>query len=296
VTDVGTELPSAIAPDDRPATVIRREPSPRDRDPRRFHRGQRRIDWALAWGVPVVLLAAWQVAGNTGHLDSKFFPVPSQIWTTGVDMVRAGVLRHDLWVSLRRILEGLGLGFVTGLVAGFGLGIWRRARVALEPVLSALYTVPKLAMLPLLLLVFGIGETPLVLTIGITVFFFVWISAMEAVTSVDERYRQAAQSFGAGPFDMVRHVLIPASLPEILVGLRVAAGVAVLVDVGVEFVQANDGLGHRVWFSWSLFEARPMYVGIVVIALLGVVLTFAVKSIARLLIPWASTPAPRQRR
>ena len=138
----------------------------------------------------------------------------------------------------RRILYGYLIGTASGIIVGFLTGAHRLLRAALEPLLSSLYTVPKLALLPIFLTVFGFGEKAIVMLIATTVFFFVWISTMAAVVGVADGYREAARSFGVSPWQMFRHVLWPASLPAIFVGMRIAAGVSVLMLIGVEF-------GHR---------------------------------------------------
>ncbi len=160
----------------------------------------------------------------------------------------SGELQRDVrgsWVL--RIVAGFVLGVVTGVMAGLLLGLSRRAHAALDPFLSALYTVPKLALLPLLLLIFGLGELPNVLLVGMTVFFLVWITCMEAVMTIPESYREAARSFGAGRWSMFVHVIWPAMLPQLFVAMRISAGTACWLIIGVEFVQADARarLPHR---------------------------------------------------
>jgi ABC-type nitrate/sulfonate/bicarbonate transport system permease component len=236
--------------------------------------------------VPVVLVGAWQWAAATKAISPLFFPAPTDVMATASDMLASGELQHHLAASARRIALGLLLGVASGVVVGFAMGMSRLMRAALDTTLSALYVVPKLALLPLLLLIFGVGDTPTILLVAIAVFFLVWMTTMHAVTSVPEGWREAARSFGAGRRQLIRHVLLPASLPQILTGLRLATGMAVLTTVAIEFVQGSDGLGRLIWLSWSLFLPRRMYVGIVVVALLGVAANLLVRLSARLLTPW----------
>jgi ABC-type nitrate/sulfonate/bicarbonate transport system permease component len=185
---------------------------------------------------------------------------------------------------------------LSGGVVGFLLGSSRLARAAFEPTLNALYTVPKLALLPLLLLIFGIGEEPKIILIAMTVFFFMWISTMEAVATLSEGYGEAARSFRAGWWTRFRHVTFPAVLPQIFVAMRVSAGVAVLVLVGAEFVQGGNGIGYLIWNSWSLFLADRMYVGITVVALMGVVFSAVIAAVGRAVMPWNSQSRARKRK
>ena len=243
-----------------------------------------------------MLLGAWQWAAATRTINPLFFPAPTDIVATASHMVASGELQHHLAASASRIAVGLVGGVGSGVFVGFAMGMSRQLRAALDSTLSALYVVPKLSLLPLLLLIFGVGSTPTILLVAIAVFFVVWITTMHAVTSVPEEWREAARSFGAGRRQLIGHVLLPASLPQILTGLRLATGMAVLTTVGIEFVQGSDGLGRLIWLSWTLFLPRRMYVGIVVVALLGVAASVLVNLLARLLTPWdrSDDGAPRR--
>lgn len=268
--------------------IIRRLPGPAERDPKGHQARRRWLERSLAVGIPVILLAMWQWTSHAKLINPQFFPPPTAIWDSAVSMVRSGTLQSNLWVSTRRVLEGFALGVGSGVLVGLLMGMSRTIRAALDGLLSALYTVPKLALLPLLLLIFGIGETPQVLVIALTVFFFMWISTMAAIIEVNEGYREAVRSFGGNQFQLFRHALLPAALPQIFVGLRISAGVSVLVMVGTEYVEGNSGIGHLIWFSWSLFLASQMYVGIVMVALMGLVFTMIVRAIGQWVSPWAA--------
>jgi ABC-type nitrate/sulfonate/bicarbonate transport system permease component len=271
-----------------PHRVVRFQPTPAELDPVGHHRRRRVGEVAIGIAVPAVLIALWQLAASNHWIDTRFFPSPSTIVDTADELIRSGELQDHLVISMERVAKGFVLGVATGMAVGMVMGMSRWVRAALEPLLDALYTVPKLALLPMLLMIFGAGETPKVLLIAITVFFFMWIASMAAVMSVPAGYREAVRSLGAGRWDEFRHVLFPASLPQIFVAMRVSAGVSVLVLVGVEFVQGNDGIGYLIWHSWSLFVARRMYVGIVVVALLGIVFAWLVQLVARRVVPWAT--------
>jgi ABC-type nitrate/sulfonate/bicarbonate transport system permease component len=267
--------------------MLWRRPTPAEADPARHRRRRRRVELILAWASPVIFVGIWQLVSSQGWIDPKFFPAPSKVWDTGVSIARSGVLWHNLSISLKRVLLGFALGVASGTIVGMAMGLSRTLRAALDPILTAFYMVPKLALLPLLLLIFGIGELPLILEIGITVFFFMWLSCMAAFSGVPANYREAGQAFGANRWQQFRHILVPAVLPGFFVALRLSIGVAVLVMVGVEFVQASSGIGWLIWQSWNLFLAAQMYVGIVVVAVMGVILTMAIRLLGYLAIPWS---------
>jgi len=264
---------------------------PAMRDPVRYARRRRWLYRSLAWGFPVALVALWQLAASREWIDTRLFPSPSDIVTAGRELVDEGTLQEQVWISLQRVWWGLFWGSVTGVAVGFACGAVRVVRATLESTLSALYTVPKLALLPMLLLIFGSGESPKVILIAITVFFFMWLSAMAAVMEVSDGYREAARAFRVSHWQMFRHVLFPATLPQILVGLRLSSGVAVLMMVGAEFAQGNDGIGKFIFQSWTLFLADRMYIGIVAVALMGLAFSMAITALTRVLVRWA----PRDR-
>lgn len=267
-------------------------PTERELDPVGHARRTRRYKTLLASATPVVLIVVWQLAAIQEWIDTRFFPAPSQIARTAWRMIESGMLPSDVLTTLRTLAIGFALGLVTGVATGVALGLSWVARAALDPLLSALYTVPKLALLPLLLLIFGLGETPRILLVAIGVFFIMWISVVEAILDIPEGYRETAESFGVRGWMRFTNVTLPAILPQTFTGVRLAVGNAVLIIVGIEFVNGDAGIGYRIWHSWSLFAADQMYVGIVVVALLGFVLSFLVQTLARLIIRW--TPRNRE--
>ncbi|MET8272725.1 ABC transporter permease [Streptomyces sp. NPDC005134] len=272
-------------------TVLVRRPGPQELHPVRTHRRRRTLELALAVAVPLVLVLLWQLAAARSWIDDRVYPAPSTILADGWDRAADGDLWPDVWATLKRVLGGYAIGTAAGYALGLLMGSLSLVRAALEPLLDALYVVPKLALLPVFLNMFGLGEGPQIALVAATVFFFVWISTMAAVLAVPIGHRDAGQVFGASPWQMFRHVLLPASLPAVLVGARIAAGVAVLVIVASEQIAAADGLGHLIFDSRALFQNDVMFVGIVCVAVLGVVFSEVVRIAGRLLTPWA----PRDR-
>ena len=280
---------TTIAPD-RESVLVRR-PGPEEVNPARVHRRRRALRLCLAVAVPLVLVLVWQLAAARGWIDDRVYPAPSTIIADGWDRAAAGELWPDVWATLKRVLAGYAIGTAAGYALGLLMCCLPLVRAALEPLLDALYVVPKLALLPVFLNMFGLGEGPQIALVAATVFFFVWISTMSAVIAVPSGHRDAGRVFGASPWQMFRHVLLPASLPSVLVGARIAAGVAVLVIVASEQIAASNGLGHLIFDSRALFQNDVMFVGIVCVAVLGVLFSELVRILGRLLTPWA----PRDR-
>lgn len=271
----------------------RRTPSAADRDPAGFLRRRRIRDTILAIGFPVVMLTLWQVVASAGWIDRRFYPPPTdimgEIQRTFQDNPK-GNWWVDIGISVRRMMWGYGWGVLFGLVIGVMMGMFRTLRVTLEPTLNALYTVPKLALIGIFLIVLGFDEKPLIAVIAVTVFFFVWMQSMAAVMTVPERLQETARSFESSKLQLFRHVIFPSALPQIFLGLRVSAGVAVLTLIGAEFVYSPGlrGIGYRINNARTVLDPLQAYVGLLVAAVLGVVFVAVIKLIGRLVTPWAA--------
>ncbi len=291
--DIDPRYPTAAAARTMPsAQAVTRRPGRAELDPAGHRRRRRLLETGLAVAVPVLLVLFWQLASTQGWINRTIYPAPTDVIRYSSKMFgdkRGGHMEIDLWKSVQRMLWGFLWGSFLGLLFGVVMGMSRTVRSALDPTLSGLYTVPKLALIGIFLLWEGYGEAPVITVIAVTVFFFVWIPSMSAVMSVAEGYREAALSFGASRWQLFRHVILPASLPQIFVGLRVAAGVTVLTMIGVEFVFSpnTQGLGYRINNARAIFDPKQMYLGVVLAALLGVVFAWIVRIVGRALSPWA---------
>jgi ABC-type nitrate/sulfonate/bicarbonate transport system permease component len=243
-------------------------------------------DLLLSALTPLVLLALWEALARAGAIDSRFFPEPSRIWDAARKLVASGELMLHLQASLYRILAGFAIGALVGIPVGLALGSFRLARVMFDPILSGLYVIPKIAILPLLMLIFGLGEGSKVAIVALGTFFVVAINSLAGVRQVEPILIEAGRNFGARGLNMFRHVILPGALPSIFTGLRLGAGTALLVIIAAEFVAANEGIGYLIWRSWSTLVTENMFVGFVVIAILGIALAWLIQQAARLVMPW----------
>ncbi len=253
---------------------------------KRKQRRRARLDLALGIGTPIALLALWQLAAHLNWVNPRIFTPPSSIAVAAGQLISAGTLQGDLAATLARLLVGYAIGAAGGVCVGLILGLVRPLRAALSPLFTALYAVPQIALLPLLLVIFGVGETPKVLTVVAVTFFVLEINTLAAVRNFDPRLVEAGRAYGATGVKLFRHVLFPGTLPQIFTGLRVSIALGLVVITATEFVASNNGLGFLVWNSWQLFQPNQMYVGLVTIALLGVVLTATISLLERLALPW----------
>jgi sulfonate transport system permease protein len=265
----------------------------------RLRRREQRLhvrDRVAAVATPLILLVAWEMAARTEAIDPRLFPAPSTIFSALLDMAGDGTLVGHFLSTISRIAYGSVIGVIVGVLVGLAMGYYRLIGAAFSPILAALYALPKIAIFPLMLVIFGLGETPRVLVVAISVFFVMQISAMSGVRHVDPRLIEAGKAFGADGWRRFRFVVLPAVMPSIFAGLRVSAGVAILVVVAIEFVGSNDGLGFLIWNAWTLFQPTRMYVGLAVVALLGAVLAGLVDGAERLATPWSRVGGRRAKR
>jgi ABC-type nitrate/sulfonate/bicarbonate transport system permease component len=236
---------------------------------------------------PVTVLILWEGLVRFGVLDDRFFPPPSEVLVLLVEMVLSGEILVHLAASLQRIILGFLLGAVPGIMLGLIMGWFKGARAFMDPIVATLYPIPKISILPLLLIIFGLGEASKIFVVAIAGFFIILITTAHGVMRIDHTLIQAAQNYGATGGKLFTRVILPASLPAIFTGLRLSLGVSLLVIVSAEIVASNRGLGYLIWMAWSTLTVKEMYVGLVVIGILGLLFTNGVEHLGKLLMPWA---------
>jgi ABC-type nitrate/sulfonate/bicarbonate transport system permease component len=267
-------------------------------------------DRLLSIGFPILLLLLWEFAVRVQWLDGRFFPAPTAVAVALWNMTAKGdllgklwllpgtiaagdwegtqkvIVEGHLWVSLYRIFAGFILGALPGIVLGVVMGMSRSVRVALDPVISAVYVLPKIAILPLVMLIFGIGETSKIVIVAVSSFFLVLINTTVGVRDIEPIFFEAARNYGANRWQTFWHVIIPGAMPVIFAGLRLSLGTALIVIIAAEFVAAQYGLGYLIWFSWQTLLTENMFAGLVVVMILGALFTSGLQLIEHRLMPW----------
>jgi len=193
--------------------------------------------------------------------------------------------------TLHRMSSGAALGVLAGIACGLVMGASKPVRSAFEPLVSALNSTPKLAVMPLLLLVLGVGETARLVPIMLTGFVTLAMQALDAVSSVNPAYVETARNYGARRLDLLRWVYLPASLPQLFTGLRLAAGRCLVITISVELLGSPDGLGRMIWLSWQTLATEKLYIGIFTTTLLGVAVHRSLTYLERKAAPWAAATA-----
>jgi len=234
------------------------------------------------------LLVLWELVTRTGRVPSLFLPSPLDVIQSGVEMLRSGELVTDVLTSLRRVVLGVGLGALGGVSVGLAIGISRLAEAVGNPLIAATFPIPKIALLPLLILWLGIGEASKIAVITLGVFFPMAINTYAGVRSADPLLIRAAVSFGAGRWSLIRKVLLPSALPMIFAGLKLGAGTSLLLLVAAEMIAANAGIGFLVLHAQNLMETTKLMVGIVLLSVLGVLTHWLLVRCERAAIPWTT--------
>jgi ABC-type nitrate/sulfonate/bicarbonate transport system permease component len=239
-----------------------------------------------AWLAFAVIIVLWQALSQAGLIDPLFLPSPLHILDALRALVASGELAHHFAASLARIGIGWLLGATIGIAVGTLIGlfsIWRSAGV---PFISALFPIPKIALLPLLILWLGIGETSKVATIALGVFFPMAISSYAGVDSVPRNLIRMAQSFDVPFWRIVTNVILPGMLPSVLAGCRISASIALILMVAAEMIGANEGIGTLVLTAGNLMQTDKLMAGIVAISILGLIVGAAISWLERALLRW----------
>jgi NitT/TauT family transport system permease protein len=259
-----------------PRTARRRPPGSRER----------RRDRILAIATPILLLALWELAARAGWIDFRYFPAPTEIIGQGVKLTRDGMLTDQLLITLWRLVLGLLIGGVPAVLIGLAMGLYRPLRAMLDPLIAATYPIPRSALLPLIILVFGLGESSKVFMVALGTFYPIVINTAVGVTSIPRIYLDVAHNYGAKGFRLFRTVALPGALPMIMTGVRLSVGLALIMIVIAEMFGAEEGLGFMLWNSWQVFAIDTMYVGLLTIGILGYLVNLITVVAERRLVPW----------
>jgi ABC-type nitrate/sulfonate/bicarbonate transport system permease component len=244
----------------------------------------------LLWHVwlPLSLAGVWELASRLSLLDPLFFPAPSSLAVSAASLWRTGELSNHISTTLARTFAGFSFGALSGLAFGLAMGLNVRVRRSLEPLVSTLVASPKLSLLPLLMLVLGIGEAPRLALVSAAAFIVVALHALDAVRAVNPDFVDLARNHGARRWQLIRFVYMPSGLPQLLTGLRISLGRALAVSVSVEIVGAPQGIGHLIWSGWQVFATEKVYIGVLTAATLGASFHAAMRLIERAVVPWKS--------
>jgi ABC-type nitrate/sulfonate/bicarbonate transport system permease component len=247
--------------------------------------GSKSGSW-VALAIVFFVLLAWETASRSGVLSRLFFPAPSAISVALLHDISNGTLKTNMALTLSRVFSGFLIGGMAGLILGLAMGWSRRVRGVLDPFVAAGHPVPKIALLPLFMILFGVGETSKVVVIAIAAFFPMLINSMAGVRQIHPEHFQVAQNYNAGKLKIFLRVVLPGSLPLVISGMRLSINYALLITIAVEIMAARSGLGAMIWLAWETLRVEELYVSIFITALIGICVNALLLSLAKRLIPW----------
>jgi taurine transport system permease protein len=236
----------------------------------------------------LLFLVVWEACVRTGVVDPYFLPPPSGIVTRAIQMAAGedAVLPHDIRMSATRVLVGFLLSALVGVPSGLVMGMSTVIRAALNPIVSIIRPLPALSWIPLSMLWLGIGEEQKYAIVFMGCFASILVYTTDATMRVDPILRRAASNLGASRLQVLRLVVLPGALPDILSGLKVALAIAWTCVISAEMVGANSGLGFRIWTAKEWSDTGQVLVGMICISVTVLILDILFRGIERLLLPW----------
>ncbi len=238
------------------------------------------------WALPVILLVLWEVASQSGLVNARLMPAPTKIATVFWRSLLDGSLLFHTLASTQRALIGLVIGGGLGFAAGIVTGLWKPAETLLDSTLQMVRNIPHLALIPLVILWFGIGETAKIFLVSIGVFFPIYINTFYGVRTIDPQLLEMASVYGLDRKALIRRIILPGALPSILVGLRYALGFMWLTLIVAETISATNGIGYMTMNAREFLQTDVVLLGIIVYALLGKLADVATRAIERRLLVW----------
>lgn len=238
------------------------------------------------WFSPLVLLLLWELGSRTGLIPERTLAAPSAVLGALVAMIASGELPSNLLVSFGRVSIGLSIGISAGIALALVAGLSRSGEITVDPLMQIKRTIPVVALSPLFIVWFGIGETTKIALIAFATVFPVYLNLYSGIRAVDPRLIDAARSFGLSRIELIQHVILPAALPSLLVGLRFSLSVAIIVLVIAEQINASAGLGYLINNARDFMRTDIIVVCLMVYALLGLGADWIVRAVETRALAW----------
>lgn len=232
------------------------------------------------------VVAVWALVTESGLANTDLFPSPAMVWSAAVGLYQEGLLLDDISVSVGRAAVGFVIGATAGVLLGLCTGRLPAVGQLFKPILNLLRPVPAIALAPVAIVWFGIGEASKYFVISYTVFLAVWLATDHGTSQVAQTYLRASRSLGAGTTREFFEVVIPAAAPHIVAGLRMGAALSFLALVAAELTGASEGIGYRIQESRQFIRTDRMFVGLILLGVLGALLDQVFLRLGRRLVHW----------
>ena len=235
------------------------------------------------WGIIVLV---WYGVGYSGLVNPSLVPLPHAVAAKFWELATTGHLARDVWMSTQRVFIGVALGTLLAVPVGFVLGWYREIRSFIDPLVNFFRALPPIALIPLVIVYFGIGEIAKVVILFYASFFAGVIVMYEGIAQISPIFVRVARTLGASDAEIFRKVIVPLTVPHMLTALRVALGVAWATLVASELIAAQQGLGAMIQNAASFFQLDIIYVGIISIGFIALAMDLALRTVARRLVAW----------
>lgn len=240
----------------------------------------------MPWVLPVAILLGWELAAHFGWLSSRILPEPSAVLRAGFSLAVSGELWQHVKVSAMRALSGFIIGGLIGGGLGLLTGSFRKVEIALDTTVQMIRNIPPLALIPLVILWFGIDETAKLFLISLGVFFSIYINTFHGIRSVDPALIEMGKSYGLKGWSLYREVILPGALPSILVGVRYALGFMWVILIVAETISAQAGIGYMTMNAREFLQTDVVVLGILLYAVLGKLADLTARSLERHWLRW----------
>jgi sulfonate transport system permease protein len=232
------------------------------------------LDAFLTIGVPILVLIIWEYVCDKGIVPKAALTSPSGIVKKAVNLLQKGSLQKDILISLQRIVKGFVIGTLAGIILGVAIGLFDKFEKATSVILAALRPIPMLALLPLFILWFGIGEKSKVAVIILCTFFSVLLNTISGMKSADKKLIEMASVLGASKLTIIFKIILPASFPYIYTGIRLGVGNAIMGVVTSEMICASEGVGYMILYARVMAQTDTILVGVCLLGLFGLVIDY----------------------
>ena len=227
------------------------------------------VDFLITWFIPILIVVVWQIAVQSGWLSTRIMPAPLDVVNAGITLAASGELYHHFSASLERAVLGLLIGGSIGFFLGFITGLSKIAQNLLDSTIQMIRNIPLLALVPLVILWFGIGEVSKIFLVAMAVFFPIYLNTFHGLRSVDKDLIEMGKVYGLSRYGLFKEVILPGAMPSILVGLRMSLGYMWLFLVVAETIAANVGIGYMTMNAREFLQTDIMVLGILLYAFLG---------------------------
>jgi sulfonate transport system permease protein len=245
-----------------------------------------RLGALTQWALPVAIIAVWELLSLAGVIPARVLPAPTDIIAAGWKLTLSGELLRNIWVSFWRAIVGLAIGGGIGFAFGLANGLSHRSEKIFDSTLQMIRNIPHLALIPLVILWFGIDEEAKIFLVALGVFFPIYINTQHGIRSVDSQLVEMGRTYGMSPPTLFWHVILPGALPSIFVGLRYALGIMWLTLIVAETIAASSGIGYMAMQAREFLLVDVVVLSILIYALLGKLADSTARLLERRCLAW----------